>query len=182
MRDSGLWPWRRPRWPAPSWQPASAGFRRSWCTTKRDSWSRRKTLRASPRRFPLCLPTGTWPLRWAKPGVSGHNNCSVGNGASTPMPRFTKNSRGRLFMLTLQSRFRLNDAEVTAQVLDGEAIMINLSTGVYYSMDKVGGFLWAIITGGQSLAEAAAAVSARYDVLAEQAQTDVTDRKSTRLN
>ncbi|CBE70055.1 protein of unknown function [Candidatus Methylomirabilis oxygeniifera] len=76
-------------------------------------------------------------------------------------------------MLTLQSRFRLNDTEVTAQVLDGEAIMINLSTGVYYSMDKVGGFLWAIITGGHSLAEAAAAASARYDVSAEQVQADV---------
>jgi hypothetical protein len=77
-------------------------------------------------------------------------------------------------MLTPHSRFRLNDAEVTAQVLDGEAIMINLSTGVYYSMDKVGGFLWATITEGQSLAEAAAAVSTRYDVSTERAQADVT--------
>lgn len=77
-------------------------------------------------------------------------------------------------MLMPHSRFRLNDADVTAQVLDGEAIMINLSTGVYYSMDKVGGFLWTIITGGHSLAEAAAAVGARYEVPAERAQADVT--------
>lgn len=77
-------------------------------------------------------------------------------------------------MLTLQNRFRLNEAEVTAQVLDGEAIMINLSTGVYCSMDKVGGFLWAMIMRGHSLEETVTAVIARYDVSTEQAEADIT--------
>jgi hypothetical protein len=76
-------------------------------------------------------------------------------------------------MLALQRRFRLNDAEVTAQVLDGEAIIINLSTGVYYSMDKVGGFLWEMIVEGYSSQEIAAAIVARYHASPEQVQADV---------
>lgn len=76
-------------------------------------------------------------------------------------------------MLTLQRRFRPNDAEVTAQVLDGEAIIINLSTGVYYSMDKVGGFLWTMIAEGHSSQEIVAAIIARYHASPEQVQADV---------
>lgn len=76
-------------------------------------------------------------------------------------------------MLILQRRFRPNDAEVTAQVLDGEAIIINLSTGVYYSLDKVGGFLWAMIVKGHSSQEIVAAIIARYHASPEQVQTDV---------
>ena len=35
-----------------------------------------------------------------------------------------------------------NVAEVAAKVMDGEAILINLANGMYYSMDGAGGFLW----------------------------------------
>lgn len=76
-------------------------------------------------------------------------------------------------MLTLQRRFRSNDAEVTAQVLDGEAIIINLSTGVYYSLDKVGSVLWAMIVEGHNPQEIVAAIIARYQASPEQVQADV---------
>ena len=41
-------------------------------------------------------------------------------------------------MSGLPERFRVNTEEVAAKVIDGEAIIINLTTGVYYSMDGVG--------------------------------------------
>ena len=56
-------------------------------------------------------------------------------------------------MFTLQNRLRPNEAEVAAKVLDGEAIIINLSNGIYYSMDKVGGLIWEMIERGRSLQE-----------------------------
>jgi len=76
-------------------------------------------------------------------------------------------------MLSLQARFRPNEKEVAAKVLDGEAIIINLSNGIYYSMDKVGGVLWAMLTEGHSLEEILAAIVARYDVSPEQARADI---------
>jgi hypothetical protein len=76
-------------------------------------------------------------------------------------------------MLPPQARFRLNDSEVTAEVFDGEAIILNLATGAYYSMDKVGGLIWTLIAGGHSVEEAAATLVTRYDVSPERARADV---------
>ena len=76
-------------------------------------------------------------------------------------------------MLTLQNRLRPNEAEVAAKVLDGEAIIINLSNGMYYSMDKVGGMLWEMIEGGHRLEEIVAAIVSRYNVSHKQAQADL---------
>lgn len=76
-------------------------------------------------------------------------------------------------MLTPQSRLRPNEKEIAAKVLDGEAIIINLSNGVYYSMDKVGGVLWEMIAEGRSVEEMVAAIIGRYQVPPEQAHVDV---------
>jgi hypothetical protein len=76
-------------------------------------------------------------------------------------------------MLTLQSRLRPNEQEVAAKVIDGEAIIINLANGIYYSMDKVGGLIWEVLAEGHDLEEVIATVTARYDVSPEQAQADV---------
>src|SRR5262249_15276667 len=75
--------------------------------------------------------------------------------------------------LTLQNRFRPNEAEVAAKVMDGEAILINLSNGIYYSMDKVGAVIWELVEKRYSLEEIGAALSERYQVSVEQAQADV---------
>src|SRR5262245_27102009 len=76
-------------------------------------------------------------------------------------------------MLNLRDRVRPRDEEVASKVLDGEAIIINLANGNYYSMDKVGGLIWQMIEGKHSLEEMIAAISAGYDASREQAQADV---------
>lgn len=76
-------------------------------------------------------------------------------------------------MLTATQRVQPRSADIASKVMDGEAIIINLSNGVYYSLDKVGGFIWEQITATRSVAETVAAVSARYDVSHERARGDV---------
>src|SRR5688572_6709220 len=76
-------------------------------------------------------------------------------------------------MLALDDRLAPNSAEVAASVLDGEAIMINLSSGVYYSMDGVGGLIWERIAERQRLEEIVVAIVQSYDVPAAQARTDL---------
>jgi coenzyme PQQ synthesis protein D (PqqD) len=76
-------------------------------------------------------------------------------------------------MLTPQSRLRPNEQEVAAKVIDGEAIIINLANGIYYSLDKVGGLIWEMLAAKRSLEEVVSAVLTRSDVSPEQAQTDV---------
>lgn len=76
-------------------------------------------------------------------------------------------------MVPLNQALSPNPQGVAAEVLDGEAIIINLATGIYYSMDGVGGTMWELIESGRSLDEIVAATVARYDVSPERVEEDV---------
>jgi len=77
--------------------------------------------------------------------------------------------------LIVEKYFALNKQDVNAEVIDGEAIIINVTTGVYYSIEDVGAYAWELLTTGCSLAQSAQAVVERYQVPAEQASADLED-------
>jgi hypothetical protein len=76
-------------------------------------------------------------------------------------------------MLAPDIRVTLNAGEVAAKVIDGEAIIMNLSTGMYYSMDRQSAVVWEWLEHGYTVVEVAEALAARYDVTLEQARSDV---------
>jgi hypothetical protein len=77
-------------------------------------------------------------------------------------------------MAEMNGRTRFaRDPEVVGKVIDGEAIIINLATGMYYSADEVGGLIWTLLETGHSIGEVATHVTARYHVEADRAHADV---------
>jgi hypothetical protein len=78
-------------------------------------------------------------------------------------------------MFNLHHCFRPRDEEVASKVIDGEAIIINLANGVYYSMDKVGALVWDRLQAGHTLDDVITAVTGSYDVPREQAESHVRD-------
>ena len=66
-------------------------------------------------------------------------------------------------MLTPESRLRVNERHVTASVIDGEAIIINLESGLYFSLDQCGAAAWELLTAGHSVAESAALLARACD-------------------
>lgn len=76
-------------------------------------------------------------------------------------------------MFTADERYGPREEEVAGKVIDGEAIIINLSNGTYYSMDGGGALLWELLQERRSVGEIVDALWARYDVSREAAQTDV---------
>lgn len=72
-----------------------------------------------------------------------------------------------------EARLRPNSGEVAANVIDGEAVLINLSNGNYYSMTGIGGAVWELIAAGGNTEEIIAEVHRRYAVSLEQARRDV---------
>jgi hypothetical protein len=76
-------------------------------------------------------------------------------------------------VVDLTERLVVDENKVAGKVMDGEAIIIDLSTGVYYSADKVGGFVWSQIEAGCALGEIIERVCAHYAVDPAQAQTDI---------
>jgi hypothetical protein len=65
-------------------------------------------------------------------------------------------------MLEPNYRLRTDSENVAARVIEGEAIMIHLGTGVYYSMDRAGATMWTLLDSGHSLEETARILSERY--------------------
>ena len=76
-------------------------------------------------------------------------------------------------MLTPNQRLQPREQDVVAKVMDGEAIIINLQNGIYYSMDKAGGFVWEMIERKHTVEETITAITARYSVSRAQAEKDV---------
>jgi hypothetical protein len=61
-------------------------------------------------------------------------------------------------------RFSLNQAAVAAKVIHGEAVLINLVSGRYYSLCDAACDAWVVLSAGGSLDDAVEAVTSSYDV------------------
>jgi hypothetical protein len=64
------------------------------------------------------------------------------------------------------------DHQTSAEV-DGESVILDLEEGVYYGLNPVGARIWSEIQEPTSVEEITAAITAEYDVDAEQCREDV---------
>ncbi|MBE0610305.1 MAG: PqqD family protein [Dehalococcoidia bacterium] len=71
-----------------------------------------------------------------------------------------------------EPRYELNAPDVVAESIDGEALIVNLRTGLYYSARGSGDLLWRMVLAGHTSAEAAAAIGPS-DTPADTVATDV---------
>ncbi len=67
-------------------------------------------------------------------------------------------------MLTKDTRLQVVEQDVAAKVMDGEAIIINVSNGFYYTLGGGGGEMWDLIRAGRPLGTIASEMSERYEV------------------
>jgi hypothetical protein len=64
--------------------------------------------------------------------------------------------------MKLDDRFRVNGSGVTHEVVDDEAVIINLETGSYYSLELVGAEIWSMLTAHLSLGAIVEHLARRY--------------------
>ena len=76
-------------------------------------------------------------------------------------------------MVSAQTRVKPNAGDVAAKVIDGEAIIMNLSNGLYYSMEHVGAAIWALVAQGRRLDQVAGIIVDRYGIDRERAADDL---------
>jgi hypothetical protein len=65
--------------------------------------------------------------------------------------------------------------EIAAKVIDGEAIIMNLSNGMYYSMDQVGAAIWTLAESGHTVGRIGEVLAARFGIDRQTANRDVAD-------
>lgn len=75
----------------------------------------------------------------------------------------------------LSQMFPKQNEDVHSTVLDGESVLLNLSTGRYYSLNAVGSVVWEQCTGAHSLAAICSNISESFNVTSQEAQSDLLD-------
>jgi hypothetical protein len=60
-------------------------------------------------------------------------------------------------------RLDIDRRRVVHETIDGEAILIHMETGFYYSLDGTGSEVWGAIVAGRTVDEIVAELRARYD-------------------
>jgi Coenzyme PQQ synthesis protein D (PqqD) len=63
--------------------------------------------------------------------------------------------------------------QVASKVMDGEAVVINLKTGVYYSLQGSGGFIWSLIEQSAQLEEITSLVANGYNQSVDSVREDL---------
>lgn len=66
-------------------------------------------------------------------------------------------------LVTLASRVSVND-DVAFHDLEGEMVLLNLRTGVYFGLDPIGTRTWHLLRTGRSLEAVVATLVTEYDV------------------
>jgi coenzyme PQQ synthesis protein D (PqqD) len=79
--------------------------------------------------------------------------------------------------MSLPMAFALTDRAtvpdgVVSRELDGETVLLNLETGIYFGLDAVGTDMWRAIREATTLGEALTAVRGQYDVDEATIRTD----------
>ena len=65
--------------------------------------------------------------------------------------------------------------EATHQAVGEEAILINLNSGSYYSLNDTGATFWELINGERTIADCARLIAAEYDVDPSEVEADLLD-------
>lgn len=68
--------------------------------------------------------------------------------------------------------FRRND-RVTWRVLEGDCILLHLDSGIYYTLNEVGRFLWESLDGKNSLSEIHESILGHYEGEEETVRQDL---------
>ncbi len=75
--------------------------------------------------------------------------------------------------MSVDTHFRINQPSVIGEVIDGEAIIVNLDSGTYYSLRDTGSAVWRLIEQGVSLLQIIEQMTRLYDDPASLIETEV---------
>jgi hypothetical protein len=74
---------------------------------------------------------------------------------------------------TLKSYRFQSHPDVQSSTLEGEAVLLNLDNGMYYSLNRVGTLIWELCDGTHTLADILEKVCENFEVEEEQAKHDL---------
>lgn len=86
-----------------------------------------------------------------------------------------KESEASMELEKLAHMYPMKAEHVTWRSLEGESVLLNLETGIYFSLNETGTAAWELFDGTTSLAEVGEILCRRFDVGLEQARSDLAE-------
>ena len=71
------------------------------------------------------------------------------------------------------SQFRIKSPSIIHETINDEAVVVNLESGVYFSLDGAASLVWEQLTAGRTTDDTAAIVAATYRLNASDAQAHI---------
>ncbi len=75
--------------------------------------------------------------------------------------------------MNLTHRYQINKDSITYRIIDGEAVILNLDNGYYYSLNKIGTWIWEAINKQNNLNEILNFLKEEYQVPERQLKSDI---------
>jgi Coenzyme PQQ synthesis protein D (PqqD) len=75
-------------------------------------------------------------------------------------------------LVTLDSRVQVNE-DVLFQELQGEAVLLNLKSGIYFGLDPIGTRIWQLFAEHDALSEIVQVITEEYDVARDRCEADL---------
>jgi hypothetical protein len=75
--------------------------------------------------------------------------------------------------ISLDCSAKINEESVVSRELEGEAVMLNLASGVYFGLNEVGTRIWALIQEHGSLRKVLEAMQQEYEVAPQTLESDL---------
>mgnify|MGYP001799685726 CR=1 FL=1 len=72
-----------------------------------------------------------------------------------------------------QKNYRVNDTQIVAELFDNEAIIMNLTDGVYFTLTGTGAEVWSLVEAGFDVEAMAQHMAAKHRVAVDQCASDV---------
>lgn len=72
-------------------------------------------------------------------------------------------------------QFRIDKEKVVWRTVDGEAVILNLDDGLYYTLNKAGSRIWEQLAEGKTVEGIASEIAARFGAQAVKVQQDIVD-------
>ena len=70
-------------------------------------------------------------------------------------------------------RYTIDETRIVSEIIDGEAIIVNLANGYYYSLDPPAAEIWGWLEAGWSIADIVSMIQDRYDCSGADPETAV---------
>lgn len=77
-----------------------------------------------------------------------------------------------MFSIALSSRIKIQE-DVLFRELEGEGVMLNVKTGIYFGLDPVGTQIWQLMNQHRRFDKILTAMQAKYEVHEQRLQDDL---------